>query len=367
MALTLKSVLDPQKLARENYDLMGELRKLIDQKKTGLVGYLKEKREQRAYNKDLDPVYDAKFNALKNLRKRYDYLYLLQTIPEEDALDLLESDGDPRDIDWTPQVLSKRKELEEELQFLKMKKPEMKGKAAQAKPVMRKEAEELEIDIGEDDSDDEEEDDEYDSVDADFIVEDEPRPVKHVKARSPAKRKGHKFDRLRESLKKINLKEGKVLAKKLKTVDDKREANKLVKEYQELSKLLIRYDAMLALAIAADMGGKALTKTQLKALQTATKTLKALDVGAGVHHVEKWLSQHMAQKAKKADVNAPLPASVAVATSGAEKRLVKSLKRAGATTEKGTCPLGMPPKDKVCVRGFWKEKRKPKGKIVIVD
>lgn len=55
-----------------------------------------------------------------------------------------------------------------------------------------------------------------------------------------------------------------------------------------------------------------------------------------------------------------LPASVAVAKSEQEKMLVKKLKKAGASTEKGTCPLGPPPEGKTCVRGFWKVVRKSK-------
>lgn len=39
-----------------------------------------------------------------------------------------------------------------------------------------------------------------------------------------------------------------------------------------------------------------------------------------------------------------------------QRRMVKSLKRIGVSTERGTCPFGQPPEGKVCVRGYWKRK-----------
>jgi hypothetical protein len=51
-----------------------------------------------------------------------------------------------------------------------------------------------------------------------------------------------------------------------------------------------------------------------------------------------------------------LPASEEAATTDNDRRMVRGLQRAGATTEKGTCPLGPPPEGKACTRGFWQRR-----------
>lgn len=51
-----------------------------------------------------------------------------------------------------------------------------------------------------------------------------------------------------------------------------------------------------------------------------------------------------------------LPASEEAAITDNDRRMVRGLQRAGATTEKGTCPLGPPPEGKACTRGFWQRR-----------
>lgn len=63
-----------------------------------------------------------------------------------------------------------------------------------------------------------------------------------------------------------------------------------------------------------------------------------------------------APKAVAVEDGGVLPSPNAANLPRRQRRMVKSLKRIGVSTERGTCPFGQPPEGKVCVRGYWKRK-----------
>ena len=133
------------------------------------------------------------------------------------------------------------------------------------------------------------------------------------------------------------------------------QVKKRAKQMEAKVQVLLRLDAMIARAM---QDPAKITTKQWSMLQMALKKAKGLKgmpiakLAAAIVWVE--------GKGKASQTTDVLPASVAVAKTNREKRMVKNLKRAGASTEKGTCPLGQAPDGKTCVRGFWKVV--PKGK-----
>lgn len=374
MSLTLAKVLDPKSLARADYNLPAMLKRLIRQKQRELEALQDEKMRTKQYAKtDKD---EALKKDLNNLRARSDLLYQLNLVDEGEALELLETEGDPTKLSWKPRQMSDVEELQEALKFAKMQKEvEQRRKAAPAKvsEVYSVAIEDSEGEEGDSDEDEMDDDDEIDLGDSDTDDEDDlvniaktqaakpkPKAAKpKPKAAKPKSPKVAVLQRLRDMIKTRVIPDLLAVAdKKLKGGDlTKVQSKRLLKEAQTKAETLLRLDAMMDRVIKAP---EKITDKQWTVLQNTLKKVHDTSFkGTKMDAARKWVDK---QKSAKTDMDKVVPASVAVASTEKEKKVVEGLKRAGATTEKGTCPLGPPPEGKNCVRGFWKAPPKAKAK-----
>ena len=358
MSLTLAKVLDPKSLARADYNLPAMLKRLIRQKQRELEALQDEKMRTKQYAKTAKD--EALKKELNNLRARSDLLYQLNLVDEDEALELLETEGDPTKLSWKPRQMSDVEELQEALKFAKMQKEvERRRQVAPAK-VSEVYSVAIEDSEGEEeDSDDEMDEDDADEIDlgdSDTDDEDDFIKPKAVKPKSP---KSKVIQPLRDMIKTRVIPDLLAVAdKKLKEGDlTKVQSKRLLKEAQTKVQTLLRLDAMLDRVIKAP---EKVTDKQWTALQTTLKKVHDTTFkGTKMDAVRKWVDE---QKSAKKDTKKTLPASVAVASTEQEKKFVKRLQKAGATTKQGTCPLGPPPEGKKCVRGFWKAPPKPRAK-----
>lgn len=376
MSLTLAKVLDPKSLARADYNLPAMLKRLIRQKQRELEALQDEKMRTKQYAKTAKD--EALKKELNNLRARSDLLYQLNLVDEDEALELLETEGDPTKLSWRPRQMSDVEELQEALKFAKMQKEvERRRQAAPAKvsEVYSVAIEDSEGDEG--DSDDEMDDDDADEIDlgdsdtddeADFIKPKAAKP-KIPKAAKPTNPKAAKakstksaaavLQPLRDMIKTRVIPD--LLAVADKTLKEgeltKVQSKRLLKEAQTKVQTLLRLDAMMDRVIKAP---EKVTNKQWTTLQiTLKKVHDTTFKGTKMDAARKWVDE---QKSAKKDTKKTLPASVGVASTEQEKKFVKRLQKAGATTKQGTCPLGPPPEGKKCVRGFWKAPPKGRGK-----
>lgn len=327
MSLTLEKVLDPKRLARDDYDLPRMLKRLIRQKEEKFNAMVNKRKEQGQWGPPTQEE-EAMKKEINNLRARSDLLTQLNLVSDEEALQLLEEQGNPTKLSWKPRILDDVQQMQENLEFAKMQ------KQVEAR---RQGGGSVAVEVG-------------DGV----VVTEKPvsKAARKPKSAEAALKPIQKVIKERV-IPRLIAEEERALAKG--SFSDA-QVKKRVKQMEARVQGLLRLDAMIARGLQAPAKT---TSKQWSTLATAMKKTKGMKgmSSAKLDATIGWLEK----KAKASQPPDVLPASVAVAKSEQEKKLVKKLKKAGASTEKGTCPLGPPPEGKMCVRGYWKVARKDKN------
>jgi hypothetical protein len=329
MSLTLEKVLDPKRLARDDYDLPKMLKRLIRQEEGKFNAMVNKRKEQGQWGPPTQAE-EAMKKEINNLRARSDLLSQLNLVSDEEALQLLEEQGNPTKLSWKPRMLDDVQQMEENLNFARMQK-EVEARRQGGGSV---------------------------AVEVDDRVVDSKQERRVAKSTRKPKSAEAALKPLQKAIKdrvipRMIAEEEGALAK---GGFSDAQVKKRVKQMEARVYGLLRLDAMIVRVLQAP---DKVTAKQWSALQTALEKAKGMKgvpsakLAAAIAWVE--------GKGKASQTTDVLPASVAVAKTNREKRMVRNLKRAGASTEKGTCPLGPAPEGKTCVRGFWKVARKGKN------
>ena len=327
--MTLEKVFDPKRLARDDYDLPRMLKRLIRQEEGKFNAMVNKRKEQGQWGPPT-PAEEAMKKKINNLRARSDLLTQLNLVSDNEAMELLEEQGNPLEISWKPRILDDVQQMEENLNFARMQKEvEARRQGGGSVAVV--------VD-----------DRVVDSMKEKPVAKSTRKPKSAQAALKPIQKaiKDRVIPRM------IAEEEGALAKGGFSDAQVKKRAKQMEAKVQ----VLLRLDAMIARAM---QDPAKITTKQWSMLQMAlekAKGLKGMPI-AKLAAAIVWLEG----KGKASQTTDVLPASVAVAKTNREKRMVKNLKRAGASTEKGTCPLGQAPEGKTCVRGFWKVVRKGKN------
>lgn len=327
---TLESVLDPAKLAQDDYDLPGALKKLLRHKERAFQRHLKKKGNDRKAFRMKDEI-DA-------LRARTDLLIQLQLVTEREAVKLLNHFGDPTQLDWVLDEDDIDREFDDDDE------DEGDGMAASLDAVVvaspkpkarkREDADEALKDL-------------IGSMREELVQHVVPNRVKKYNA-APNKTEEAEafaafFDRMVTFLGNVPRVYDRLPAKHWeafhKFLQKARTFFANSWNVHEVHMVSLIDAALPLVEHKAEPAKKAAVK------KTAAQPVKKADVPvkkAGMQPVKKAGMQPV-RKAKPGD-EAVVPTS-----------LEGALRAAGATREKGTCPLGMPPPDRRCVRGFWRK------------
>lgn len=331
---TLESVLDPAKLAQDDYDLPGALKKLVRRKERAFQRYVRRIGDD-AQAKVLQ-------RELNQLRARTDLLIQLQLVTEREAAKLLNHYGDPTQLDWKLRKKDINRDFDEDdddeedsmsasLEAVVVASPKPKARK-------REDVDEALKDL-------------IGSMREELVQHVVPNRVKKYNA-APNKTEEAEafaafFDRMVTFLGNVPRVYDRLPAKHWdafhKFLQKARTFFANSWNVHEVHMVSLIDAALPLVEHKANHGGAPPAKKA--AVKRAEVPVKKAAVA-----VKKVAAQPV-KKAGMQPVRKAKPGDEAVVPTSLEG----ALRAAGATREKGTCPLGMPPPDRKCVRGFWRK------------